>query len=178
MLLCVLYVGLTQSAHNSTLAEFTFRTVDSILKNQPLPIPVTKSPTKGVFVTIELDGKVLGCRGTMEPSAPSLELEIQKAAKSATLFDPRYKRVQVGKIPFAVTLTIIDRCEPLDSISTLRPEEGLVLRSSSGVGVVLPWEGKEPKTRLNWAYTKAGTPRNSAVKLERLFAKRFRFPEL
>ena len=160
------------------LAEFTYRTVDAILKSQPLPTPPSKSPTKGVFVTIESNGKVLGCRGTMEPSEASLELEIQKAAKSAALFDPRYHRVVLGKNAYAVTLTIVERTEPLGSVETLKPDQGLILRSSLGVGVVLPWEGKDPKTRLSWAYTKANTPKNAAVKLERLFAKRSRYPDL
>lgn len=170
-------IGTLQVANPSPLAEFTFRTVDALLKGRPLPIATSKSPTKGVFVTIESNGKVLGCRGTLEPSESSLEQEIQKAAKSATLFDPRYNRVQVGKNPYAVTLTIVERMEAIGSVASLRPEEGLILRSSKGVGVVLPWEGKDPQTRLRWAYTKANTPRTSAVKLERLFAKRYRFPE-
>jgi MEMO1 family protein len=178
MLICAYLVGLTQGLSAKPLAEFTYKTVDAILRSEPLPAPSSKSMTKGVFVTIESNGKVLGCRGTMEPSEPTLELEIQRVARSATQFDPRYGRVQLGKSPYAVTLTIVDRTEPLGLIDSLRPEEGLVLRSSTGVGVVLPWEGKDPKTRLEWAYTKAKTPRGASVRLERLFAKRFRFPEL
>ena len=177
MLLCALFVGLSQSPNSSLLAEFTYQTVDCILKGLPIPGPTSKTSPKAVFVTIESNGKVLGCRGTMEPSEPTLEQEIQKAAKSASLFDPRYHRINIGKSPFAVTLTIVDRSEPLGSVDTLRPEEGLILRSSTGVGVVLPWEGKDPHTRLGWAYTKAGTQRNAPVRLERLYAKRFRFPE-
>jgi AMMECR1 domain-containing protein len=176
--LSVFLVSYFQATQSSRLAEFTYRSVDALLNGHSLPIPNSKSPTKGVFVTIESNGKVLGCRGTIEPSEASLELEIQKAAKSATLFDPRYHRVQVGKNAFAVTLTIVDRIEPLSSIETLRPDQGLILRSSYGVGVVLPWEGKDPITRLTWAYTKAKTPKSCPVKLERLFANRTRYPDL
>ena len=177
MITALLVANLAQTSRPYVLAEFTYRTVAAILNGTPVPSPSTKSPVKGVFVTIESNGKVLGCRGTLEPSEKSLELEIQKSARAATQFDPRYHRVQVGKSDYAVTLTIVDRTEPIGSVANLSPADGLILRSSAGVGVVLPWEGKDPETRLNWAYTKAKTPRNSSVHLERLIAQRYRFPE-
>ena len=178
MVLAVLFAGLAQTPTPESLANFTYRTVEAILKGNPLPVPMTKSPTKGVFVTIESNGKVLGCRGTLEPSESTLELEIQKSARAAAIFDPRYHGVHIGKTPFAVTLTIVDHVEPIGSINNLLPQEGLILRSNIGVGIVLPWEGKDPNTRLDWAYSKAKTPRNQTVQLERLFAQRYRYPEL
>jgi AMMECR1 domain-containing protein len=178
MVIAVYLAGIVQASQGEQLAEFTFRTVDAILKSNPVPNSPSKSPTKGVFVTIEANGKVLGCRGTLEPSEPSLELEIQRAARSATIFDPRYHRVRLGKnSPYAVTLTIVERTEPLGSIQNLIPQDGLILRSKSGVGIVLPYEGKDPAVRLDWAYTKAKTPRGEPVQLERLIAQRYRYPE-
>jgi AMMECR1 domain-containing protein len=143
-----------------------------------LPVPTTKTPTKGVFITIESDGKVLGCRGTLEPSEKTLELEIQKSARAAAQFDPRYHHIHISKRAFAVTLTIVDYKEPMGPIDTLKPADGLILTSATGVGVVLPWEGKDPVTRLKWAFTKAKTSQSSPIKLERLIAQRYRYPDL
>ena len=178
MVFAVLVAGLLQTSSPESLAKLTYRTVDAILKGSALPEPTTKNPPKGVFVTIESSGKVLGCRGTLEPSEATLELEIQKSAQSAAIFDPRYHGVHIGNKPFAVTLTIVDHFESIGSVATLLPQEGLILRSKTGVGIVLPWEGKDPNIRLEWAYTKAKTPRADPVQLERLYAQRYRYPEL
>ena len=178
MVFAVLVAGLLQNPTPDSLAKYTYQSVDAILKGSALPEATTKSPSKGVFVTIESNGKVLGCRGTLEPSEPTLEKEIQKAVRSATQFDPRYHGVHLGKSPYAVTLTIVERSEPIGSVDGLRPEDGLILRSSIGVGIVLPWEGKDPNTRLQWAYKKASTPLGTPVRLERLIAQRSRYPEL
>ena len=178
MVLAVLVAGLGQSGSPESLAKFTYQSVEAILKGQTQPTPTTKTPPKGIFVTIESDGKVLGCRGTLESSLPTLELEIQKSARAAAVFDPRYKGVHIGNKKFVVTLTIVDRSEPIGSVSNLLPNQGLILRSKSGVGIVLPYEGKDPFVRLNWAYTKAKTRHDEPVQLERLFAERYRYPEL
>lgn len=74
----------------------------------------------------------------------------------------------------SVTVTVVDRLEPLSAISDLAPADGLVLRAGSKVGIVLPWEGKDPKIRLGWAYKKAGLPANSSATLERMIARRAR----
>ncbi len=177
MVLAVLLAGLGQISSPESLAKFTYQSVEAILKAQPLPTPTTKTPPKGIFVTIESDGKVLGCRGTLDSSEATIELEIQKSVRAAAIFDPRYHGVHIGNKPFAVTLTIVDRFEPIGSISSLLPQEGLILRSKLGVGIVLPYEGKDPFIRLNWAYTKAKTPHGEPVQLERLFAQRYRHPE-
>jgi len=49
-----------------------------------------------------------------------------------------------------------------------------VLKSGAKVGVVLPWEGKDPKTRLAWAYRKAGVKPGTSVRLYKLKAERYR----
>ena len=178
MLSTIIAISCSFKPQTNLLAQFTYRTVEALLANNQLPSPPSKTPTKGVFVTIESNGKVLGCRGTLEPSEPTLENQIQNAAKSATLFDPRYHGVHLGKMPFSVTLTIVDRFEPISSVSSLLAQDGLILRSKLGVGIVLPYEGKDPFIRLEWAYRKAMAPREEPVRLERLFAERFRYPEL
>jgi hypothetical protein len=39
---------------------------------------------------------------------------------------------------------------------------------------VLPWEGKDPRIRLKWAYQKAGVAIGASANLYRLTATRFR----
>ncbi|HEY0866393.1 MAG TPA: AMMECR1 domain-containing protein [Fimbriimonas sp.] len=132
-----------------------------------------KSPARPVFVTIESGGKVLGCRGALASRYRTLEEEVRSAATAAAAHDPRYPPLRPG-VKFNVTVTVVERLEPLDDVATLRPDQGLVLRSGTRVGVVLPWEGKDPLVRLDWARRKAGVPQNSPVKLERMVATRFR----
>ena len=159
------------------LAEFTYRSVEALLGGQAMPKPAGKAPAQGVFVTIEIAGKVGGCRGTLDPTELTLEREIQKAVRSGALFDPRYGPVRLKGREFKVTLTIVDRLVPVGDIGTLRPEDGLVLRANGRTGIVLPWEGKDPHTRLRWAYMKAGVRQGTSAQIEILKAQRYRYPE-
>jgi AMMECR1 domain-containing protein len=99
-------------------------------------------------------------------------------ARSAAAFDPRYRPLTRDDLrDFLVTVTIIERLEPMEksAIGSLTPEHGLVLKTTGGkTGVVLPFEGKDPKVRLTWAYRKAGVAENVACNLQRMFAERFR----
>lgn len=154
------------------LAHETIRRV--VLSLPPLAV-VGTAPAQGVFVTIERKGQVLGCRGTLTPRMSGLDEELVAAARSAAAHDPRYRMLQpVDLRGLEVTITVIQSLAPLTDIATLRPEEGLVLKVASKVGVVLPWEGKDPKTRLEWAYKKAGVKPGSPVNLQRMKALRIK----
>jgi AMMECR1 domain-containing protein len=141
----------------------------------PIPrLPSRSAPTP-VFLTIERKAQVLGCRGSLEPRARSLEEEIVLAARAAAAHDPRYRPLTPKDLEeFQVTVTLVRRLEPIESAAGLTPAEGLVLRSGSRVGVVLPWEGRDAGTRLKWAYRKAGVPEGASVRLYRLIAERFK----
>ena len=135
------------------------------------------TPTQAVFVTIERRGVVVGCRGSLAPRYRSLEEEVIQAARAAAGHDPRYKPLAPTDLKDAlVTITVIERLEPVEAknISQLAPADGLVLTAGSRTGVVLPWEGRDPQTRLRWAYRKAGVSEGSACRLQRLVAQRFR----
>lgn len=151
------------------------QTVEACVFQKSLPSPTQKEPAKGVFVTIERDGTILGCRGTLKPRTRTLDEEIIAAATGASRFDPRYGPIRKEKLgKFLVTVTIVERLESCSNVDGLRPSEGLVLRSGSKTGVVLPWEGKDPKTRLSWAYKKAGVAPGTAVTLMKMVAERYR----
>lgn len=160
------------SGHWIALAR---QTVEHVVLGGPAPVTKGSEPAKGVFVTIERDGTILGCRGTLSPTKKTLQDEIVAAATGAAKFDPRYgpvKKEKLGK--FLVTVTVVDRLISIDTHEGLRPEEGLVLRSGSKTGVVLPWEGKDAAIRLSWAYKKAGVQPGTTVSLMKMIAERYR----
>lgn len=139
------------------------------------PKPATKSPARPVFVTIEIEGRVAGCRGSLAARTGSLEEEVILAARAAAKHDPRYAPLSPKDIPrILVTVTVVNGTQPLDDVNSLTPADGLVLKSGAKVGVVLPWEGKDPKIRLGWAYRKAGVKPGTSVRLYKLKAERYR----
>lgn len=150
-------------------------TIEACVLGKSAPVITSQTPAKGVFVTIERDGTILGCRGTLRPRERTLEAEIVSAATGASKFDPRYGPIRPEKLgKFLVTVTIVESLESIASADGLKPSEGLVLRSGSKTGVVLPWEGKDPKTRLSWAYKKAGVAPGASVTLMKMIAERYR----
>jgi|SRR5579862_9725412 len=135
----------------------------------------TQTPARPVFVTIELNGVVLGCRGSLLARSTCLEEEVAQDARAACAHDPRYRPLTLADLDrILVTVTVVSDQQPIASVEGLTPAEGLVLVSGSRTGVVLPWEGKDPRTRLDWAYRKAGVPKGSPVTLYRMTAERFR----
>ena len=132
-------------------------------------------PSRPVFVTIELGGRVVGCRGTLEVRKASLQQEVEEDARAACAHDPRYRPLSASDLPkILVTVTVIDRLQPVSSVDGLGPEDGLVLKADGKTGVVLPWEGKDPRTRLKWAYRKAGVAEGASATLFRMVARRDR----
>jgi AMMECR1 domain-containing protein len=137
--------------------------------------PENGHTSKAVFVTIEVDGTIRGCRGSLSARCRTLEAEIAEAGRSAAANDPRYKPLRKEELDkFKVTVTIVDRLEPVSSVAGIGQDVGIVLKSGEKTGVVLPWEGKDPEVRLEWAYRKAGVDRSASVKLYRLIADRVR----
>lgn len=143
---------------------------------QSSPPPFLAGPAQGIFITIEAKGKVAACRGTLAPTQPSLDQEIRHAARHAVHHDPRWGPFRPKGRDYSITLTLVDRLSPLDRIDALLPQQGLVLTAQGRKGIVLPWEGRDPFTRLKWAYAKAKVPLGSNAALEVLFARRTRFP--
>lgn len=167
--------GFVQSPDEKALVALARAAVESEVKGSSPPKPSSQTAPKPVFVTIEVGSRIIGCRGDLKVRTKSLEQEIVLAARAAAAHDPRYRPVQPSDLKsFQVTVTIVDRAEPITQVSGLTPEDGLVLQSGTKVGIVLPWEGKDPQTRLKWAYRKAGVAEGAPAKLLRLIAVRFR----
>lgn len=158
--------ALIRLAHDAVSAEVKHGAPPRVeWKSSPLP----------VFVTIEIGGKVVGCRGSLVTRTRSLEDEVVLAARAAAMHDPRYRPLtEKDSAACLVTVTIVERLEPIASVDGLSPSDGLVLKAGNRTGVVLPWEGKDPSVRLRWAYRKAGVPPGTPCGLQRLKGERYR----
>lgn len=162
-------------SHEAHLIEVARAAIVSAVTGTSNRVEREVVPSKPVFVTIEVDGTVRGCRGDLRTRTRALDDEVALAAVGAAVDDPRYRPISAKELThFLVTVTIVDRTEPITDLSCLSPEDGLVLTSGNRTGVVLPWEGKDPKTRLTWAYRKAKVSPGASVSLSCLIAKRFR----
>ena len=169
-----------ENLHASTLIQndlinLAKAAVISEVNHKTLPSYPKTIPAKAVFITIESNGKVIGCRGALKPRCSYLEEEVVLTARAAAGHDPRYKPLTPNALnDFKVTVTIVDELIPVDSVNLLSPSDGLVLKSGTKTGVVLPYEGKDPKVRLKWAYKKAGVDPDTSCKLLVMKAERFR----
>lgn len=162
-------------AEPAQLIDLAKKAVRAETLGQPPPKPASRTPVKPVFVTIERNGTVLGCRGALQTRTGSLEDEVILAARAAARHDPRYKPLTAEDLQGAlVTVTVVDRLESIKNVGRLSPKDGLVLQSGDRIGVVLPWEGKDPKVRLEWAYRKAGVKQGERVNLHLMVAERYR----
>lgn len=164
-----------RGSDDARLVAIARAAVESEVRGAAPPSIGFRSCARPVFVTIEVAGTVRGCRGDLTTRTQSLEEEVALAARAAATHDPRYRPLSPAELSkFLVTVTVVSRTEPLGDVRSLTPEDGLILRSNGRTGIVLPWEGKDPLVRLDWAYRKAGVGRGASVVLDRLVATRVR----
>ena len=103
------------------------------------------SKKQGVFVTLNLRGNLRGCIGYPEPIMP-LNKAIVDAARAAAFSDPRFPSLEKWefekmKIEISV-LTVPERIDVKDYSQYLKEikigEDGLIIRSEWGSGLLLP----------------------------------------
>lgn len=171
----VVWASLAADAEGEALIRYAHQVVASEVRRTPSPPIENLGQVAPVFITLEVDGVIRGCRGSLTVRTASLAAEIAEAARSATRNDPRYKPLVAKELDrLKITVTLVERLEPIEWPDYLSPEHGLVFRSGSKVGVVLPWEGKDPEVRRTWAYRKAGVPVGSPGSFWRMSGQRFR----
>jgi uncharacterized protein len=132
------------------------------------PDDVILDEKRGVFVTLELEGKLRGCIGNIMPVYP-LEEAVQRNAANAAFDDPRFEPLNVGEfsdlgIEISV-LTVPEKLEYSDVDDLLSKLEvgvdGVVLERGSHSATYLPqvWdEVKDKETFLSSLCMKAGMP--------------------
>ena len=123
---------------------------------------------RGVFVTLESDGRLRGCIGNIMPVYP-LEEAVRKNAVSAAFGDPRFEPLsaeEFSDIEIEISvLTVPEKLEYKDADDLLEKltvgEDGVVLRKGYYEATYLPqvWdEIKEKETFLGSLCMKAGMP--------------------
>ncbi|MCE1248099.1 MAG: AMMECR1 domain-containing protein [Firmicutes bacterium] len=111
---------------------------------------------KPVFVTLEKDGKVRGCRGALEPAGKNIAEEVCIMAIAAALGDKRFPPLtKPGLKKSRISITIVSELIPYSG-GNIPKEDGIIYKKDGTAGIVLPYEGSDTFTRIRWAYIKAG----------------------
>lgn len=122
------------------------------------------------FVTLEIDGGLRGCIGTLEARRP-LVVDVAQNAWAAAFRDPRFPALRTDEFDeLDVQISILGTPEPMaftseeDLIAQLRPGiDGLILAGHGCRGTFLPavWElVAEPREFLAQLKLKSGLPRD------------------
>lgn len=125
----------------------------------------------GVFVTLELDGNLRGCIGTISPTRDSVADEIIRNAISAGTEDPRFPPLSEDELERIVySVDVLGQAEKIQSIDDLDPERyGVIVSKGNRKGLLLPkLEGvNSSEDQLSIALEKAGIAPNEDYVLER-----------
>lgn len=143
----------------------------ALRRQPPAPIDVTALPPDlqqpaGVFVTLEVDGQLNGCIGTIDGQAP-LALATARYAVAAAFDDPRLPPLRASQYDrLDIEVSVLSPLAPIDATSRarvleqLRPRsDGLLIAGSGRRGVFLPavWEQlPAPREFLRRLEAKAG----------------------
>lgn len=130
--------------------------------------PGTLHEHRATFVTLELDHRLQGCIGTLEPMRP-LVADVARHAFAAAFEDPRFPRLRRWELSgIAVHISVLSPPTPLsirherDLLGSLRPGvDGLILHYRTQRATFLPsvWDHlSEPQVFLQELKRKAGLP--------------------
>lgn len=117
----------------------------------------------GAFVTLEKNGQLRGCIGTIYAVEPVAQAVIRNAIASAT-GDPRFSEVRPEEIPeLSIEISVLSPLEPISSIEEIEVGvHGLLLTSGINRGLLLPQVateyGWDRKQFLEHTARKAGLP--------------------
>ncbi len=142
----------------------TGRTLSVNLRDYPPEL----TERKASFVTLDKNGNLRGCIGSLEATRPLVE-DIAENSRAAAFSDPRFPLVSESELPeIKIHLSILTSPQEIqfsseaDLISQLRPNiDGLILEDRGHRGTFLPsvWESlTEPDQFLKQLKLKAGLP--------------------
>jgi AmmeMemoRadiSam system protein A len=141
----------------------------SALENKPLTRaasePSCLSLTQGVFVTLEVFGKLRGCIGVIEPREPLRE-SIIHCAQSAAFNDPRFSPLQREEVSgLEIEISVLSELFPISLQQIQIGKHGLVVATENHRGLLLPQVATEHKLSreefLEETCHKAGLPRDA-----------------
>ncbi len=137
---------------------------------------------RATFTTLELDGELRGCCGTLEPRRPLLH-DVWYNAWASAYSDPRFPPVSAAEIAaIRITISVLTPLEPVSArseaelVAALEPGvDGLVIACGSVRATFLPavWQSlPEPREFLAQLRRKAGLP--ASLSWSEVIALRYR----
>jgi len=155
----------------SSLLKLARDSITSYFTKKEIDISKVKkfSKKQGVFVTLTKNNELRGCIGFPEPYLPLYKAVIQ-AAKSAAFSDPRFMPLQekeLNEIKIEISVLsvpkLIEVKKPKEYLKKIKiGEDGLIIRSDYGSGLLLPQVFVEyncdVKQALEMLCQKAGLP--------------------
>jgi AmmeMemoRadiSam system protein A len=157
------------SADRRAMLALAREAILSALQGRPLARVATEprcfSLCHGVFVTLEVAGRLRGCIGVVEARDPLREA-ILHCAQGAAFRDPRFSPLRPEEVSgLQIEISVLSRVSPI------RPEEieigkhGLVIASAGNRGLLLPQVAAEQHLSreqfLEETCRKAGLPRDA-----------------
>ena len=139
-----------------------------VLEVDPAPYPEPLRAKRATFVTVERDGRLLGCIGTIHARTSAVE-DVAKNAHGAVLYDPRCPRLDPDDLAdLRIHISLLTEPSPMtfaseaDLVEQLRPGvDGLLLEDGIYRGTFLPvvWATlPDPRDFLRHLKQKAGLP--------------------
>ncbi|NMA68397.1 MAG: AmmeMemoRadiSam system protein A [Desulfitobacterium sp.] len=126
---------------------------------------------RGCFVTLNQDGNLRGCIGTIAPTRDNLAQEIAFNALAAAFEDPRFRPVEIDELPYlSISVDVLGEMEKIKSLEELDPHRyGVVVQNRGRRGLLLPHlEGIDTvEEQVSIAKQKAGLSQDESVEMWR-----------
>lgn len=164
------------------LVDLARKTIETYVRTgkqiaPPSDLPPDLPHRAGAFVSLHAHGELRGCIGTIEPTQPSLALEVIHNAIMAATRDPRFPPVSAGELAaLEISVDVLSAPEPVASQAQLDPKRyGVIVECGYRRGLLLPdLEGVDTvECQVDIARRKAGIARHEPCKLYRFEVKRF-----
>jgi len=144
----------------------------------PDPLPDDMEQQAGAFVSLHDDaGNLRGCIGTIEPTQPSLAMEVIRNAVAAATRDPRFSPVEPHELTgLDVKVDVLMPAEPVADPKELDVKRyGVIVESGWRRGLLLPdLEGVDSvEMQVGIALQKAGIRPDEEYQLQRFEVKRY-----
>ncbi|MEQ8257193.1 MAG: AmmeMemoRadiSam system protein B [Roseovarius confluentis] len=182
--------------HRQMLLRAARQTLDSFTKRGKPPkldetsFPQTLRGHGTSFITLQQDGRLRGCIGSLSAHQPLVRDVSDNTVKAASA-DPRFKPVTAEEVPdLRLKIAVLSPSAPMtfsgesDLLPQLTPyRDGLILRDGAKRGVFLPmvWDSlSDPVEFLTALKVKAGLPKDhwsDTLEIHRFCAESFAEPD-
>lgn len=134
------------------------------------PVPKRYKRQAGLFVTLSLNGKSRACWGSLTPRHADLIQETVYTTLDALTKEYRYPPIKPSEWrSLKPQVSIVNQVEPIRSYRELNPfRDGLLVRSGSRSGIILPKEARDAYYEWVMARMKAGIGAKEPQQLYRL----------